>query len=79
MFRKHKANYKHIFSVFIALGYRFLREKNNVMSVSYILNRADYPLISHSFDIIRLGLACLDRGICSYIDVSFLCTYFLLT
>ena len=57
MFRKHKISYKHTSSIFIAFQHRFLKEGDNVMSVPYILNRADFSLISHFFDIIRLGLA----------------------
>ena len=77
MFRRYKISYKHISSIFIALRHRFLREGDNVTSVLYILNRADFSLTSHFFDITRLGLAWLDRGICSHIDAFFLCIYFL--
>ena len=56
MFRKYKINYKHIFSIFIALRYRFLRERNNVISVFYIFNKTDFSLTSYFFNIIRLNL-----------------------
>ena len=44
------------------------------MSVFYILNKIDFSLILYSFNIIRLSLACLDRGICTHINVFFLYT-----
>ena len=50
-----------------------------VTSVSYILSRAAFLVKLIIYNTIRLGLACLGRGICFYIDVFFLCTYFLLT
>ena len=56
MFRRHKISYKHISSIFIALKYRFLREEDNVISVFYIFNKADFSLISYFFNIIRLSL-----------------------
>ena len=77
--RRFNVSYKRTSSVFTALKHRFLKEKNNVTSVSYILNKANIFLISHFFDITRLGLACLSKGICFYINVFFLYMYFLLT
>ena len=56
MFRRYKINYKHIFLIFIALRHRFLRGKDNVISVFYIFNKVDFSLILHFFDIIRLSL-----------------------
>ena len=57
MFRRYKINYKYIFSIFITLKHRFLREKDNVISVFYIFNKIDFFLTSHFFNIIRLSLA----------------------
>ena len=57
MFQKHKINYKHIFSIFIALKHRFLKEKNNVISVFYIFNKVDFSLTLYFFNITRLNLA----------------------
>ena len=56
MFRRHKTSYKHISSIFIALKYRFLKERDNVTSVFYILNKIDFSLTLHFFNIIRLNL-----------------------
>ena len=56
MFRKYKISYKHTFSIFITLKYRFLKEGNNVINVFYIFNKINFFLISHFFDIIRLNL-----------------------
>ena len=56
MFRKYKINYKHTSSIFIALKYRFLKRKNNVINVFYIFNKVDFSLTSHFFNIIRLSL-----------------------
>ena len=56
MFRKYKINYKHIFSIFITLKYRFLKKRNNVINVFYIFNKVNFFLISHFFNIIRLSL-----------------------
>ena len=50
------------------------RNAFSVTSVLYILNRADFSLTSHFFNTTRLGLACLGRGIYTYINVFFLCT-----
>ena len=50
-----------------------------VTSVLYILSRATFSIKLLILNITRLSLACLDRDICFYIDVFFLCTYFLLT
>ena len=72
--RKHKASYKHASSIYITLKHRFLKEENNVTSVFYILNKIDFSLISHFFNIIRLSLACLNRDIYIHINVFFLCT-----
>ena len=71
--RRRKANHKHTSSIFITLKYRFLKERDNVMSVFYILNKTNFSLTSHFFNIIRLSLACLDRDIYTYINVFFLC------
>ena len=60
-------------------GLSLLRAEITVTSVPYFLSRADIPLTPLSFVTARLGLACLGRGICSYIDAFFLCTYFLST
>ena len=72
--RRHKINHKHAFSIFITLKHRFLKGGDNVTSVFYIFNKVDFSLTSHFFDIIRLDLTCLDRGIRTHINVFFLCT-----
>ena len=54
--RRLKASHKRTSSVFTTLKHRFLKRGDNVTSVSYIFNKADIPLISHFFNIIRLGL-----------------------
>ena len=77
--RKLEANHKRSSSVFIALKHRFLKEKNNVTSVSYFLNKTNISLISLFFITTRLDLTCFDKDIYFYINVFFLCTYFLLT
>ena len=61
--------------------YKIIFERNelNVTSVFYILNKAVFLIKLIIFNITRLSLACLDRDICFYINVFFLCTYFLLT
>ena len=69
--QKLKISYKRISSILTTLKYRFLKEKNNITSVSYILNKIDISLISHFFNITRLSLTCLDRDICFYINVFF--------
>ena len=79
MFRRYKINYKHTFSIFIALRYRFLKKKDNIINVSYIFNKINFFLILHFFNIIRLSLACFNKDIYFYINVFFLYTYFLLT
>ena len=79
MFRRYKISYKHTFSGFIALKYRFLRERDNVTSVFYILNKIDFSLTLYSFNIIRLSLAWFSRGIYFHINVFFLYIYFLFT
>ena len=56
MFRRYKISYKHIFLIFIALKHRFLKKKDNVISVFYILNKTNFFLILHFFNIIRLSL-----------------------
>ena len=56
MFRRYKINYKHIFSIFIALKHRFLKKRNSVINVFYIFNKIDFFLISHFFNIIKLSL-----------------------
>ena len=50
-----------------------------VTSVFYILNKATFSVKLFILNITRLNLTCLDRGIYFYINVFFLCTYFLLT
>ena len=70
--RRLKINYKRTFSIFTALRYRLLKEKDNVTSVSYIFNKIDLSLISHFFNIIRLNLACFGRDIYFYINVFFM-------
>ena len=67
--RKLKISYKRFFSIFIALKHRFLKEENNVTSVFYILSKADFLIKLIIFNITQLNLACLDRGICFYINV----------
>ena len=57
MFRRYKISYKHVSSIFITLRHRFLKEENNVISVFYILNKTNFSLILHFFNIIRLSLA----------------------
>ena len=57
MFRRYKISYKHTFSIFIALKYRFLKKRDNVISVFYIFNKINFFLTSHFFNIIRLNLA----------------------
>ena len=54
--RRLKANYKRTFSVFTALKYRFLKEKDNVISVLYIFNKVNISLTFYFFNIIRLNL-----------------------
>ena len=51
MFRRYKANYKHISSIFITLKHRFLKKENNVISVFYIFNKTNFSLILHFFNI----------------------------
>ena len=51
MFRKYKINYKYISSIFITLKHRFLKKKNNVISVFYIFNKINFFLILHFFNI----------------------------
>ena len=54
--RKFKTNYKRTSSIFIALKHRFLKERDNVTSVSYIFNKINISLTSHFFNITRLNL-----------------------
>ena len=54
--RKLKTSYKRTSPILITLRYRFLKGEDNVTSVPYIFNKVDIFLISHFFDIIRLGL-----------------------
>ena len=77
--RRLKASHKRSSLVFIALKHRFLKEGNNVTSVLYIFNKAIFLIKLIIFNITRLSLACLGKNICFYINVFFLCTYFLLT
>ena len=77
--RKFKINHKRTSSILIALKYRFLKERNNVTSVFYILNKAVFLIKLIICDITRLSLTCLNKDIYFYINVFFLCTYFLLT
>ena len=56
MFRRHKISYKHTSPIFITLRHRFLKEKDNVMSVSYIFNKINFSLTSHFFNTIQLNL-----------------------
>ena len=70
--RRLKASYKRSFSIFTALKHRFLKEGNNVTSVLYILNKVIFLIKLIIFDITRLGLACLGRDICFYINVFFM-------
>ena len=50
-----------------------------VTSVLYILSRAAFLIGLIIYNITRLSLTCLDKDIYFYINVFFLCTYFLLT
>ena len=56
MFRKYRISHKHTSSIFITLKHRFLKKRDNVISVLYILNKVDFSLISHFFNITRLSL-----------------------
>ena len=80
--RRLKTSYKRTSSIFTALKYGFLKERDNVTSVLYIFNKANISLILHFFNIIRLGLAWLNvswqRHLFLY-KCFFLYTYFLLT
>ena len=77
--QRFKISHKRISPIFITLRHRFLKEKDNVINVSYIFNKTVFLIKLIICDIIRLSLTCLDKDICFYIDVFFLCTYFLLT
>ena len=55
--KRFKINYKQTSSIFITLKHRFLKEKDNVISVFYIFNKADIFLTLYFFNIIRLNLA----------------------
>ena len=48
-----------------------LKEKNNVTSVFYILNKIIFLIKLIIFDITRLSLACFNEDICFYIKVFF--------
>ena len=50
-----------------------------VTSVLYILSRVTFSIRLFILNIIRLSLTCLDKDIYFYINVFFLCTYFLFT
>ena len=54
--RRLKTSYKRTSSIFIALKYRFLKERDNVTSVLYIFNKINISLTSYFFNIIRLNL-----------------------
>ena len=69
--RRFETSYKRTSSIIITLKYRFLKEKDNVISVFDFLNKVDISLISHFFVIIRLNLVCLNRNIYFYINVFF--------
>ena len=69
--RRLKISHKRSSSIFSALKHRFLKERNNVINVFYILNRTAFLIKLIIFNITRLGLACLGRGICFYINVFF--------
>ena len=56
MFRRYKISYKHISFIFITLKHRFLKKKN-IISVFYILNKINFFLTLHFFNITRLSLA----------------------
>ena len=70
--RRLKASYKRLSSIFTALRYRFLKEKDNVTSVFYIFNKVIFLIRLIIFDIIRLSLTCFDRDIYFYINVFFM-------
>ena len=70
--RRFKISYKRSFSIFSTLRYRFLKEKDNVTSVFYIVNKTAFLIMLIIFNIIRLNLTCLGRGICFYINVFFI-------
>ena len=69
--RRFKISYKRLSSIFITLRHRFLKKRDNVISVFYIFNKIIFLIKLIIFNIIRLNLACLDRGICFYINVFF--------
>ena len=69
--RRLKISYKRSSSIFSMLKYRFLKERDNITSVFYILNKAVFLIKLIIFNIIRLSLTCLDRDICFYINVFF--------
>ena len=61
------------------LKHRFLKREDNVTSVFYIFNKINFSLTLYFFNIIRLSLAWFNKGIYFYINVFFLCIYFLFT
>ena len=69
--RRFKINYRRTSLIFITLRHRFLRERNNVTSVFYILNKVVFVIKLIIYDITRLSLTCFGRGICFYINVFF--------
>ena len=77
--RKLYTNYKRTSQIIITLKHRFLKKRNNVISVFYFFNKADIFLTSHFFVVIRLSLTCLDKDIYFYINAFFLYIYFLFT
>ena len=69
--RRLKTSYKRLFPIFTTLKHRFLKERNNVTSVFYILNKAISLIKLIIFNIIQLSLTCFDEGIYFYINVFF--------
>ena len=69
--RRFKISHKRSSSIFTMLKHRFLKERDNVISVFYILKRMTFLIKLIIFDIIRLSLTCLDEDICFYINVFF--------
>ena len=45
--KRLKTSYKRIFSIFITLRHRFLKEKDNIINVFYIFNKANISLTLH--------------------------------
>ena len=69
--RRLKTSHKRTSPIFIALRHRFLKERNNIISVFYILNKTIFLIKLIIYDITRLSLACLDKNIYFYINVFF--------